>query len=79
MVIGNHVPEVYKEIVRITNGREDSAPGGSRQEKGNLAGRLVDIVSSIFTPLLGVMAGGGVSKINYRPPRIKSYMSSLWH
>ncbi|ASB91382.1 beta-glucoside-specific PTS transporter subunit IIABC [Bacillus sonorensis] len=62
VVIGNHVPEVYKEIVRITNGREDSAPGGSRQEKGNLAGRLVDIVSSIFTPLLGVMAGAGILK-----------------
>ncbi|MED1738003.1 beta-glucoside-specific PTS transporter subunit IIABC [Bacillus swezeyi] len=62
VVIGNHVPEVYKEIGRISNILEDSAADQSQKEKGNLAGRLVDVVSSIFTPLLGVMAGAGILK-----------------
>ncbi|MEC1259018.1 beta-glucoside-specific PTS transporter subunit IIABC [Bacillus swezeyi] len=62
VVIGNHVPEVYKEIGRISNILEDSPADQSQKEKGNLAGRLVDVVSSIFTPLLGVMAGAGILK-----------------
>ncbi|WP_307892922.1 beta-glucoside-specific PTS transporter subunit IIABC [Bacillus swezeyi] len=62
VVIGNHVPEVYKEIGRISNILEDSAADQSQKEKGNIAGRLVDVVSSIFTPLLGVMAGAGILK-----------------
>ncbi|MFN2744849.1 MULTISPECIES: beta-glucoside-specific PTS transporter subunit IIABC [unclassified Bacillus (in: firmicutes)] len=60
VVIGNHVPEVYKEIGRISNILAE--PAADSGEKGNLAGRLVDIVSSIFTPLLGVMAGAGILK-----------------
>ena len=62
VVIGNHVPEVYKEIGRMSGVLENAQAGGSRDEKGNLAGRLVDIISSIFTPLLGVMAGAGILK-----------------
>ncbi|MED2977826.1 beta-glucoside-specific PTS transporter subunit IIABC [Bacillus swezeyi] len=62
VVIGNHVPEVYKEIGRISNILEDSPADQSQKEKGNIAGRLVDVVSSIFTPLLGVMAGAGILK-----------------
>lgn len=62
VVIGNHVPEVYKEIGLMSGVLENAQAGGSRDEKGSLAGRLVDIISSIFTPLLGVMAGAGILK-----------------
>ncbi|MCY8065745.1 PTS beta-glucoside transporter subunit IIBCA [Bacillus haynesii] len=62
VVIGNNVPEVYKEIGRISQLLEGSATDHSQKEKGSLAGRLVDVVSSIFTPLLGVMAGAGILK-----------------
>lgn len=50
VVIGNNVPEVYKEIGRISQLLESSAADHSQKEKGSLAGRLVDVVSSIFTP-----------------------------
>ncbi|MBU8786128.1 MULTISPECIES: beta-glucoside-specific PTS transporter subunit IIABC [Bacillus] len=62
VVIGNHVPEVYKEIGLMSGVLENAQAGGSRDEKGSLAGRLVDIISSIFMPLLGVMAGAGILK-----------------
>ncbi len=62
VVIGNNVPEVYQEIGRISQLLEGSAADHSQKEKGSLAGRLVDVVSSIFTPLLGVMAGAGILK-----------------
>ncbi|MED0587856.1 PTS beta-glucoside transporter subunit IIBCA [Bacillus subtilis] len=61
VVIGNHVSEVYQEIGRMSNLLNDDREERSAQ-KGNLFGRLVDIVSSIFTPLLGVMAGAGILK-----------------
>lgn len=61
VVIGNHVSEVYQEIGRMSNLLNDDQAERSAQ-KGNLFGRLVDIVSSIFTPLLGVMAGAGILK-----------------
>ncbi|MEC1601183.1 beta-glucoside-specific PTS transporter subunit IIABC [Bacillus halotolerans] len=61
VVIGNHVSEVYREIGKISSVLQDDQTERSAQ-KGNLFGRLVDIVSSIFTPLLGVMAGAGILK-----------------
>ncbi|MCY8994991.1 PTS beta-glucoside transporter subunit IIBCA [Bacillus inaquosorum] len=61
VVIGNHVSEVYQEIGRMSHLLNDDRAERSAQ-KGNLFGRLVDIVSSIFTPLLGVMAGAGILK-----------------
>ncbi|QQF63018.1 PTS glucose transporter subunit IIA [Bacillus mojavensis] len=61
VVIGNHVSEVYREIEKISSVLQDDQTERSAQ-KGNLFGRLVDIVSSIFTPLLGVMAGAGILK-----------------
>ncbi|MBS4207063.1 beta-glucoside-specific PTS transporter subunit IIABC [Bacillus sp. FJAT-50079] len=64
IVIGNTVPEVYDAIGKNSNLLSDSrtkddSTGG---KKGNIIGQAVDIVSSIFAPLLGVMAGAGILK-----------------
>jgi beta-glucoside PTS system EIICBA component len=63
VVVGNNVPEVFAEIGKISNITKDAknAPKNT-EEKGNLLGKAVDIVSSIFAPLLGVMAGAGILK-----------------
>ncbi len=62
VVIGNHVPEVYADVMPLL-GLED---GASQQEEeapsGNLFNRFIDIISGIFQPILGIMAACGMVK-----------------
>ncbi|MDQ0176463.1 beta-glucoside-specific PTS transporter subunit IIABC [Bacillus chungangensis] len=64
VVIGNTVPEVYNAIGKISNILSDSkkTSASDTAKKGNIFGQAVDIISSIFAPLLGVMAGAGILK-----------------
>jgi PTS system beta-glucosides-specific IIC component len=61
VVIGSHVSDVYKELMAHSGLGEDS---GEKEQgpKGNVFNQLIDIISSIFTPFLGAMAGAGVLK-----------------
>lgn len=61
VVIGSHVNDVYAELMDISGLGESSASSDSSSD-GNLFNRLIDIISSIFTPFLGAMAGVGVLK-----------------
>ncbi|MGY3750449.1 beta-glucoside-specific PTS transporter subunit IIABC [Vagococcus acidifermentans] len=59
VVIGNQVKEVYNQLVH------DSGLGESDEKEeasGNLVNRVIDIISSIFLPFIGPMAGAGVLK-----------------
>lgn len=60
VVIGSHVKDVYAELL------EQSGLGGASSEetgpKGNLFNQFIDIISGIFTPFLGALAGVGVLK-----------------
>lgn len=62
VVIGSHVNEVYKELMAITS--LDTNTGGKEEskEKGSVVSTLIDVISGIFTPFLGAMAGAGVLK-----------------
>lgn len=63
VVIGNNVPEVYTEIGNISSlTNEDKENTASSKEGENIIGKFVDLISTIFTPLLGVMAGAGILK-----------------
>ncbi|MFK9093068.1 beta-glucoside-specific PTS transporter subunit IIABC [Bacillus salipaludis] len=64
VVVGNSVPEVYAEIGKISNILHDSKKNDqpANDKKGNIFGKAVDVVSSLFAPLLGVMAGAGILK-----------------
>ncbi|BAU97054.1 PTS system beta-glucoside-specific transporter subunit IIBCA [Corynebacterium suranareeae] len=60
VVIGNNVPQVYAALpAAITADTEGATQGGG---SGNFLGKAVDIVSSIFAPILGPMAGVGILK-----------------
>ena len=64
VVIGNHVPEVYKEVVSVgglssENRYEDD---GGNEPKGSLISRLIDIITGIFTPILSVLVAAGMIK-----------------
>lgn len=59
VVIGSHVSDVYRELTGVANFDGESEKSA---EKGNPLNQLIDIISSIFTPFLGAMAGAGVLK-----------------
>lgn len=63
VVIGNHVSEVYKAVLQQAglSDLEENGPLKSNQKEGLLS-HCIDIISGIFTPLLGVMAASGILK-----------------
>ncbi|NIY47226.1 PTS beta-glucoside transporter subunit IIABC [Cedecea colo] len=62
VVIGNHVHDVYRSVCAQAGIIEETAPQINNEGKVNLLNRLIDIVSAIFTPFLGVMAASGILK-----------------
>ncbi|MBU7595338.1 beta-glucoside-specific PTS transporter subunit IIABC [Metabacillus halosaccharovorans] len=59
VVIGNHVPDVYKAVLEVS-GLQAQAPVDEDGEKQKAS--FIDIISSIFTPVLGVLAATGMIK-----------------
>lgn len=65
VVIGNEVNAVYKAINAELDAGEDGVQVQSdavEDIKGSLFNSFIDIVSGIFTPLLGVLAASGILK-----------------
>lgn len=63
VVIGNTVSDVFKEIEAMSNINGSNASEdmeGTKKEK--LLDRAIDLVSSIFTPILPALIGGGMIK-----------------
>lgn len=61
VVIGNHVPEVYADVMPLL-GMEEGAADQEEAPKGNLFNRAIDVISGIFQPILGIMAACGMVK-----------------
>jgi len=63
VVIGNHVTDVYKDVLAI-GGFQDQAPVDEKVEgtKGSLFNKFIDMISGIFTPILGVLVATGMIK-----------------
>ncbi|MBL1227640.1 PTS glucose transporter subunit IIA [Enterococcus sp. BWB1-3] len=59
VVIGNHVPAVYEEVVSIAGISSDTEQESSG---GNIFNRLIDILSGCFQPFLGALAAAGMVK-----------------
>lgn len=57
VVIGNHVADVYADVCPLI-GLEEKAASSEEEKKSN----LIDIVSNIFQPILGVMSACGMLK-----------------
>ncbi len=60
VVIGNHVPDVYADVVRVAGLSDVSDDIGTRSK--NPFNAFIDIVSGIFQPVLGVLAAVGMIK-----------------
>lgn len=61
VVIGNHVPDVYQELLQITQLSGGTDDTNDVEVKG-IFNKFIDIVSSIFTPILGILAATGMIK-----------------
>ncbi len=63
VVIGNNVPTVYAELGKITKLTDDDAGAGDEPVvHGNLFNRFIDLISSIFSPVIWPLAAAGLLK-----------------
>lgn len=65
VVIGTHVPEVFAEVLKVGGLSTDDSMDTSDADdgpKGSLFDRFIDMISGIFTPILGVLSATGMIK-----------------
>ena len=65
VVIGNHVPDVYAEVLSVGNLPGAGAVDADAEDtgaKGNLLERFIDLISGLFQPFLGPLAAAGIIK-----------------
>lgn len=63
VVIGNHVPDVYKAVVEVGGfGASGPVDADDEEDKGSLFNRFIDMISGIFTPILSVLVASGMIK-----------------
>ncbi|MEC0127557.1 beta-glucoside-specific PTS transporter subunit IIABC [Paenibacillus pabuli] len=65
VVIGNEVPDVYKAVVKAGNLPAEGQVAEEQEDSGNkgsLFSRFIDMISGVFTPLLGLLAATGMIK-----------------
>src|SRR5699024_9875826 len=60
VVIGNHVPDVYAEVLTVAGISDEAEEEVS--SSSNLFNRLIDILSGCFQPFLGALAAAGMVK-----------------
>lgn len=62
VVVGNNVPTVYAELGKITKLTHDDTADGEPAPSGNLFNRFIDLISSIFSPVIWPLAAAGLLK-----------------
>ncbi|MEK3672783.1 MULTISPECIES: beta-glucoside-specific PTS transporter subunit IIABC [unclassified Paenibacillus] len=63
VVIGNNVSQVFEQIMKETSLQDAEKSGNDdSSESTSVLGKAVDIISSIFSPILGALAGAGILK-----------------
>ncbi|MRT49849.1 PTS beta-glucoside transporter subunit IIABC [Raoultella sp. RIT712] len=62
VVIGNHVHDVWQAVRNEAGLTDDSEPVADTGEKTSVLGQVIDVVSAIFTPFIGVLAASGILK-----------------
>lgn len=62
VVIGNHVHDVWQAVRNEAGLTDDSEPVADAGEKTSVLGQVIDVVSAIFTPFIGVLAASGILK-----------------
>ena len=60
VVIGNHVPDVYADVVKVAGLATDAS--GDEEENMKPLDKFIDIISGVFQPTLGVLCATGMIK-----------------
>lgn len=58
VVIGNHVADAFRHVSALVH--TDGTAGEEPKKKGNVFGRIIDVISSIFAPFLYTLAACGI-------------------
>lgn len=62
VVIGNNVPDVYKAVLEVGGINPEGSGDADSGSGGNIFNRFIDMISGVFTPVLGVLAATGMIK-----------------
>ncbi|MDF2791378.1 MAG: beta-glucoside transporter subunit [Neobacillus sp.] len=62
VVIGNHVPDVYATFLQVANISSTDSSDSEETNQAGLFARFIDMISGVFTPILGVLAATGMIK-----------------
>ncbi|GAA3028824.1 hypothetical protein [Microbacterium dextranolyticum] len=63
VVVGNNVSKVYAGLpTSLTDGDRVADPSAGSGQKVSALSRVIDVISSIFAPILGVLAATGILK-----------------
>ena len=63
VVIGSHVAEVYPDVCQVAGiSAESEKAVVEKEKKGGILDSLVDTISGIFQPILGIMTAAGMVK-----------------
>ncbi|MDQ0177974.1 beta-glucoside-specific PTS transporter subunit IIABC [Bacillus chungangensis] len=63
VIIGNTVAKVYSEVEKLVgSGSGSAAKAGGSEKKEKVISKLMDVISSVFTPIIPAIAGAGVLK-----------------
>lgn len=62
VVIGNDVPTAYASITAATRLGSETDSDSETKSEGNLLNRFIELISSIFLPILWTLAGAGLIK-----------------
>lgn len=61
IVIGNHVNDVFNDIMQLTH-LDEKNPSEAPSKSTNILSKLIDLISGIFIPTLVVIVPGGILK-----------------
>ncbi|MDF2786948.1 MAG: bglP [Neobacillus sp.] len=63
VVIGNHVPDVYADVLTVGGlGTVSESSDSSSDKNIGMGAKFIDMISGVFTPILGVLAATGMIK-----------------
>ncbi len=61
VVIGNHVPEVYKDVCEVA-GISGNEAGADGRKKMSFGAKALDLITGIFMPSIGILCACGILK-----------------
>lgn len=62
VVIGNHVPDVYDVVCERAHIAGEASSSEGEEKQMSVGAKLIDMISGIFAPTLGVLAATGIIK-----------------